>query len=378
MRTIPLLFAVLLWAGCGSSQKQESNNPTKPENNAGAIHLSDAQLASFKRNEVQLARKNVRRTVRLNGNADVPPQNRVSVSHALGGYVRSIHLLPGKPFRKGQVLAVLEDNQYIQLQQDYLIAAAELERAGLNYERQRMLNENKASSDKNFQAATAEYETLRITLSALQEKLRLIGIDPNKLTAANITRQVRIYAPFDGVVGNVLVNQGKYVSPSDVLFELINPSEVLLDLKVFEKDWPHIAIGQELTAYTNERPDQVLTGEVVARGSHINSDGTATIHARLRNPDQANIAPGMYVNAVLETINNEVYTLPEEALVSFEGTSYAVEVLDSNTFNLLVVQTGIADEGFVEIVDGERLRGKTFLGEGAYTVLMGVKNQAEE
>lgn len=345
---------------------------------ADIIRLSDNQLGAFEREVVQLAPRAIRRTIRLNGTADVPPQNRVSVSHTLGGYVRAINLLPGMPFRKGQVLAVLENETYIQLQQDYLITTTELERARLNYERQQALNANKASSDRNFQAAAAEYEMLRITANALQEKLRLVGKDPDKLTATDITRQMHIYAPFDGVVGDVFVNQGKYVSQSDVILELINPNDLLLDLRVFEKDWPYISVGQELMAYTNEQPDAMVSGKVVARSSQINADGTATIHAQLGNAAAADIAPGMYINAIVEVQANDVYALPEEAVVSYEGTAYVVEALDDQAFGLVSVETGVTDSGFVEIVDGDRLQGRPLLGKGAYTILMGLKNKAEE
>lgn len=379
MKTIAIqLAALLLWASCGNEQQQAQHNYDTNNGITNIIQLSELQLASFEWADVNLTRKTVRRTIRLNGNVDVPPQNLVSVSHAMGGYVQAIHLLPGAPFRKGQVLAVLEDNQYIQLQQDYLITTTELERVEQNYERQKVLNESKASSDKSLQAAAAEYQTLHITQNALREKLRLIGVDPNQLTTANITRQIRIYAPFNGVMGGVLVNQGKYISPTDVLFELINPEELLLDLKVFEKDWPHISVGQKLAAYTNERPNEVMEGEVIARGSHINESGTATIHARLYHPVKTGVAPGMYVNAVVEINNYEAYVLPEEAVVNYEGNQYVVEILDNNIFRLVNVQAGATDNGLVEIVDGEQLAGKSFVGEGAYTILMGMKNKTEE
>jgi cobalt-zinc-cadmium efflux system membrane fusion protein len=42
------------------------------------------------------------------------------------------------------------------------------------------------------------------------------------------------------------VNTGKYVQPSDVLFELIDPSDIHAALTVFQKDVSRVSIGQDV------------------------------------------------------------------------------------------------------------------------------------
>jgi len=59
--------------------------------------------------------------------------------------------------------------QYIQLQQDYLMTKTKLVYSQLDFDRQKELNQSKASSDKVFQQAAAELNTLKITLTALTE-----------------------------------------------------------------------------------------------------------------------------------------------------------------------------------------------------------------
>jgi cobalt-zinc-cadmium efflux system membrane fusion protein len=88
----------------------------------------------------------------------------------------------------------------------------------------------------------------------LEEKLRLIHINPNSLHENNISKSIRIYSPIDGFVSKVNVNIGKYVTPSDVLFELVNPADIHLNLKIFEKDLNKIFIGQNVVSYTNNNP----------------------------------------------------------------------------------------------------------------------------
>lgn len=46
------------------------------------------------------------------------------------------------------------------------------------------------------------------------------------------------------------MNIGKYVAPTDVLFELVNPDDIHLALTVFEKDFDKLFIGQKLLLTT--------------------------------------------------------------------------------------------------------------------------------
>jgi cobalt-zinc-cadmium efflux system membrane fusion protein len=73
-------------------------------------------------------------------------------------------------------------------------------------------------------------------MNSLSQQLRLININPESLKSGSITKSVPVYSSINGFVSKVNVNIGKYVNPSDVLFELINPDDIHLNLKVYEKD----------------------------------------------------------------------------------------------------------------------------------------------
>ena len=77
--------------------------------------LTDAQLRNAPIETTMLSLQNIASTLKLNGMIDVPPQNLVSVSIPLGGYLKSSNLLPGMPVSRGQVIAVIENPQFIQL-----------------------------------------------------------------------------------------------------------------------------------------------------------------------------------------------------------------------------------------------------------------------
>ena len=95
-------------------------------------------------------------------------------------------------------------------------------------------------------------------LRALREKLSLIHIDAESLTAAGISKSIPLRAPFDGFVSKVNVNAGKYVSSTDVMVEFIQSENCYLGLTVFEKDMRNLKPGMKLVAYGNNEADTVL------------------------------------------------------------------------------------------------------------------------
>jgi len=375
MKNIILSFLLLLIASCNSKTAEEKTPTTLNDNVAT---LTAAQLKNASIEIGNLEKRSISSVLKVTGKIDVPPQNMVSVSMPLGGYLKSTKLLPGLHISKGEVIATVEDQQYIQLQQDYLTTKSKLFYAQKEYERQKELNQNQASSDKTFQLADSEFRTLRITLSGLSEKLKLININPNTLSEKNISKSVNIYAPINGFVSKVNVNIGKYVNPSDVLFELINPSDIHLNLKIFEKDITKLFIGQKLVAYTNNEPENKYKCEILLISKDLSVDEhSADVHCHFENYDKA-LFPGMYMNADIEVKSNDVLTLPQDAIVNFEGKDYVFLAINKNQFRMVEVKIGNNENGFVEILNPGYIQNSTIVKKGAYTILMKLKNKTEE
>lgn len=375
MKNIIIVLLSLVVFGCKNSQQEQEKQPNSVNENL--ISLTKEQLQNFQLSTTELQEKNIHHTLKLNGTIDVPPQNLVSVSSALGGRVQSTKLLPGMHFRKGEILVTLEDNQYIQLQQDYLTTKAQLQNAREEYNRQKELNQSKASSDKVFQQAQADYRILEASLAALEQKLQLIHINSNQISVNNIKRTSNIYAPFDGYVTKVMVNIGKYVSPTDVLFELVDPRDIHLNLKVFEKDWDKIQIGMPVVSYTNNQPDKKYSGKIILIGKNISEDRAVEVHAHFDNYD-ARLIPGMYMNAEIEIPETKNLALPDECIVSFEGKHFVFKQKDTANFEMIAVEVGSSGDGFTEILNADNLKNSKIVQQGAYTLLMAMKNKGEE
>lgn len=377
--TITIAILCILLGGCGNSPKTE-NTPAPPESvDETTVTLTDAQVSNSDVRVGTIHQQNISSLLKVNGKIEVPPQNMVSVSVPMGGYLKSTKLLAGMHIAKGESIAVMEDQQYIELQQNYLVAKVHLVQLEAEFNRQKELNHTKAGSDKVFQQAQTEYFSQKILLKGLEEKLRLIGINPGELSEKTMSRSIPIASPIDGFVSQVKQNIGKYVAPTDVLFELVNPADIHLTLTVFEKDLHSLSVGQKLIAYTNTEPSKKFACEIILIGKDVSPERTVQVQCHFEKYDKS-LIPGMYMNAEVEVATSSAYVIDNDGLVRFEGKQYVFTETGKNTYAMLEVTTGNSENGMTQITasDTNDLARKSFVTKGAYTLLMKMKNKEEE
>lgn len=367
------ITAVLFLISCGNKKSEKETTETATIENVTT--LTDAQIKNAGIQTGKIEQKEISATLKLNGKIDVPPQNLVSISVPMGGYLKSTKLLEGMFVTKGQVLCVVEDQQYIQLQEDYLLAKAKIGYAKSEFERQKELNQSKASSDKVYQQAQAEYNSLSVMVQSYGEKLKFAGINPNTVSAKTISKSINIYSPISGYVSKVNVNIGKYVSPSDILFEIVNPSNIHLALTVFEKDINKLAIGQSLVAFTNTNPEKKHPCKIILIGKDFSDNRSTEIQCLFTNYDKA-LLPGMYMNAEIELKSQQSNVLPSDAIISYETKNYVFVAKENKQFEMKEVATRNSENGFTEIIS-DGLKDATIVTKGAYSILMKMKNVEE-
>ena len=362
---------------CGTKSASEEDKAAEVAG-MDTVTVTDAQMKNAEFQTGLLQTGEMSSLLKVNGKVDVPPQNMVSISVPLGGYLKTSKLLPGMHVNKGEVLAIMEDQQYIQLQQDYLMAKVKLSQLEKEYARQKELNASQASSDKMLQQAEADLKSHRILSAALAQKLQLVGIQPANLTENNISKSVNIYSPIDGYVTKVNVNIGKYISPTEIMFELVNPSDIHLALKIFEKDLPKLFIGQELIAYTNNNANKKYDCEVLLMGKDINAEGYTDVHCHFEQYDKV-LIPGTYMNAEIKVKNRQAIVLPAEAIVRHEGKHFIFKEISKQKYAMLEVEVGETENGLTELLVSEAMLRESgnYVTKGAYTLLMMLKNEAE-
>lgn len=375
MKHISIIIALLLLSSCSNKSENESagDNPLETE-----ITLNAEQIKNIGITTDTITHKTLSSQLQLSGKIDVPPQNMISVSMPLGGYLKSTHLLPGMHVKKGEVIAIMEDEQYVQLQEEFLTAKTKLEYLEKEYERQKELNKNQASSDKVYQLALSEYQTQKIKVKSLSEKLKLIFINSENLNENNISKSINIQSPINGYVSKVNINIGKHVEPSDILFELVNPEDIHLALNIYEKDIDKLFIGQKVLAFTNNNPDKKHPCEIILIGKDFTTDKNITAHCHFDKYDHS-LIPGMYMNASIELNTKNAPVLPNEAIVNYEGLNYIFIQKTDDTFEIKQIKTGNSENDYTEIISDNlaSLLNKKVVIKGAYQLLMAIKNKEE-
>ena len=362
-----------------AEQKEVENLPED------IVELRDDQIKLAKIETGTIKMRNMNGTLKVNGIVAVAPQNLATVCMPMGGFIKSTSLMPGNAVKKGQILAVIENPEFIDLQQNFLEAKNKLEYAASEYKRHTELFKDDVYSQKNLQQVTTDYKNLKSMVSALKQKLELIGINSAKLNEDNISRSVTLVSPISGSVKAVNVSIGKSVSSSDVLFEIVNSDKLFLELTLFEKDADKVAIGQKLNFFINNEAEQ-HQAVIYQTGKSINDDKSYKVYASVPG-FCANILPGMYVNAVIQSSSQQLTSVPSQAVVSFDDKDY-IFIVEKNKvengkpfteYKMIQVQKGIADDMYIEIVLPEGIDIKTtkVVVKGAYNLLSAKKNAGE-
>ena len=373
---------------CNSS---EANDPAK-EGEAAEAHVHGVDEAmvvaltadQYKNAGIKIGNVETRPltgTVKVNGVLDLPPQNLFSISAPVAGFLKKSDLLQGSRVRKGQVIAVLynpefitEQREYLETRQELAAARSQLEYAEAEYRRQEELARENVNAGKTLQAAKAEFNTLKAKVGGLEAKTGgqrarfiLLGIYPDRLSADNFQSEINLYSPTHGYVTEVNVNVGKYVNNTEVMFEIADTEHMHADLTVFEKDIPKLKVGQTVRfTLANETKERIA--KVYLFGREIGTDRSIRVHCHLAQED-TDLLPGMYLKAVVETGSTPVTAVPDDAIVSNEGKDYifveevgdeakpeiknadgGTEMHGEHHFRMVEVIRGVTDGGFTEVI----------------------------
>jgi cobalt-zinc-cadmium efflux system membrane fusion protein len=378
---IILMGVVVGLVACGKNQPIEKTETATPEEATNRVSLTTVQVETAGIELGKIEQRQISGTIKVNGMLDVPPQQMVSISVPMGGFLKSTSLLQGSRVEKGQAIATVENLEFIQIQQDFLEANNQLELAQTEYTRQQELAKENVNATKTLQQAKSQFTNWSIKSKALSEKLKLLNIKSEAIEAGNFSSTIMLYSPISGYVTGMTANVGKFANPGDVLFTIVDTEHLHAELTVFEKDFSKIKVGQKIRfTLNNESTERIATVYLIGR--EIAPDRTVRIHGHLDKEDK-NLLPGMYLNAIIETGGAMVNTLPSEAIIDFADKKY-IFVFDGKTdtvvnYRIVEIQTGNSELNFTEIILAEAdLNTWQVVTQGAYALLSKMKNKEEE
>ncbi len=370
------------------------------------VILNEAQYINAEIDTGWFAMKNLSNVIHANGYTKLDPQDQAEVSMPLAGTVKSIKVIEGDYVKKGQQLGSIHSMDFnkirlekAKLKEEKALAEANQVYLQKEYNRQSALASESINAKKTLEKVSAELNMANAKISAVKEQIQLLEETIGSLGSGN-SSFLPILSPISGYITHVDIKMGSMVPAGTPLFSVVDNSKMHVDLLVYEKDLNLVKIGQAVRFNLTNQSDTEIRGEIYNIGKSFASDTkSVAVHADIEKSD-ANLIPGMYLNALIEIGNETVQSLPEEAIVMAEGRHFIFlwekENMESHddhshahdedhshddghgheqddhhekeiTFARLEVKTGAKQLGFVKVTPLETIHdGDKIVTQGAY------------
>ncbi|CAN5172568.1 efflux RND transporter periplasmic adaptor subunit [soil metagenome] len=380
MKKIFLYISITLTIiACSGKKESLQQKEILPQGNSESdeVLLTDEQIKYAGLQVGKVEKRQISNNIRVTGMLDVPPQNLVTISAPLGGFVKHTELLQGMKVKKGQVLAIMEHPDYIQIQQDYLDSKSQLEFLELEYKRQQDLSAENVNAIKAVQQSKSNYFSTKAKVEGLKAKLQMININPLSIESGQIRSTISIISPIDGFVSQVHVNIGMHVNPTDIMFKIVDTEHLHAEAQVFEKDISRLVVGQTVRLMlSNDSKERLATVYLI--GKEITVERTIRVHCHLKEEDPQ-LIPGMFFTAVIETGEKLTSSLPSEAIVNYDGKDFVfiANEKDSHLYKMVQIVTGVSKDGYTEVELPEKLGQPSVVTKGTYALLGLLKNKEE-
>ncbi|WP_343672053.1 efflux RND transporter periplasmic adaptor subunit [Chitinophaga sp.] len=378
-----LFFGIILILSACMQRKEEHAVEAAPETAENVAFITLEQMKAVGIELDTVSRKSLVDAIKSNGMLTVPNQNKALVTALTSGIVKSLTVLPGDYVKQGEVIATLVNPELTKIQQELQMTVAQLNLAKIEQQRQQELVAGNAAPLKNLQRVETELATLTATRNALQQQLATLGISPIAVAGGKISTTIPITAPISGTISNVTAEIGANVDAATPVAQIVNNSELHLDLFVYEKDLPKLKPQQAITFTLTNNPGKTYEAAIFSIGTAFENDTkTIPVHAVV-NGDKAGLIEGMNVTAVVSTGAVKGPAVPAAAIVNHAGQDYVFVLMkatkDGYEFEKWPVAKGVTDVGYSAITAVKELpAGARVVSKGAFFVLAKLTNKGEE
>ncbi|MBK0368269.1 efflux RND transporter periplasmic adaptor subunit [Flavobacterium agrisoli] len=315
-------FSLLLLTSCQDKKNQEDGHEEQQSENEVALTAAQFQTVGIQTGSIE--NRNLNLVIKANGYTTVPPQNMANISTLIGGTVKDILVLEGTYVKKGKVLATLQNLDVVEMQEDYNSAVANIEYLQLEYNRQKTLSDENVNPRKILQEVKAKLDVEKARAKAAKSKLQTLNMSTNGSSL------IPIISPISGYVGKISIAKGAFAESGTTLFEVVDNSQMHLDLNVYEKDLGSIATGQTIDFVLTNQGNKAIKGTIFGiNKSFSNESKSVAVHAKINPADSKDLISGMYVSANINIKNATVPALPKDAVVK-NGDKFFVYIQEEH------------------------------------------------
>ena len=380
-----ILISLFTLSACNNNTSTTDDQEAEEEHHheeGNTTTLTQTQIKTVDIRLGHIEQKALTATLKANGVLSVPADHQAKVSTIYTGIIQSVKVEIGTYVHKGQVIATISNPDFLQQQQRLLTVNSQIELAQQELDRQQILYEGNAGTGKNLQAATTQLRTLRTEKAALEEQIRLMGLNPKTLTNEGMQSTLAVVAPISGNISAVYTNNGAYVDASTPIVEIIDNSSLHLHLQVYERDLPYIKVGQQV----HFNPTNNTSGEYDAQVYNIaasfeNESKSIIVHCHVEG-DKQGLISGMNVTGVISLDKETAPAVPNDAIVEDSGKSYIFVITHTDdketTFEKIEVAKGASESGYTAIAPVKPIAPEqTIATKGAFFINATLVNSGE-
>ena len=367
------------------------------------------QKASTSKKSAQLERQNVpvavevapvkKTSIREVGRfaGSLYPLSEFIVAPKIAGRLEKILVRIGDTIKGGQLVAVLDDEEYRQqvhqAKAELQVAQANLqegrntlENAKRELERTVALRQKKIASESQLDAADSEYKTqqakLKVAAAQVDQKKAALEMAKVRLSYAQI-RVPENHTTGHRVVGERFVDEGAMLAPNTPIATILDIGTLIAAIHVIERDYPKIRPGLEAVIFTDAFPGRTFSGKVV-RIAPLLKEKSREARVEIEIPNsQVLLKPGMFVRVQIEFEQHDNATVvPAAALVKRNGEQGVFMAnMEERTARFVPVTLGIVNGTQAEVLNPPLsgtvvTLGHHLLEDGAKIILPGERPKA--
>lgn len=416
MKKLVVLISIVLLAFCGGSkptstapgedhdqghQASEStpDHKDKPEEathihgNEGMAHEGeehvDITIPPEKQKEWGIITgspllQNVSSRITLPGSLSLNSNRTAYITSFVRGQISDLSADLGTKVRRGQALVTINSPDFGKAQADFLQTRAALNHSQQEYERAKMLREEKAIEEREYLRRKAEYEELTTELGALESALHSYGIThaqidsliaksdalKNQKSKSEIADpNLPIRSPIAGTVIFRDAILGAHIEPEKILFTVSDLDRLWAILDAYEKDIPYISKDSGVYIISPLYPEKTFPGKITYISETID-EKLRTVKVRVEVPNSEGLLkPNMYIQGILEnrTEGKDILTVPDEAIQNLDGKKIVFVMESKDVFTARQVRTGNKVDDRRIITEGLDPRDHLIL-KGAFTI----------
>lgn len=294
------------------------------------------------------------------------PVSAFVIAPKIAGRLEKILVNIGDQVASGQLVAVLDDDEY---RQQVSQAKAELEVARANlterentlqnaereYNRTVVLREKKIASESQLDASLSAFKIqqakLDVAVAQVSQKAAALKMAEVRLSYTQI-RLPQTNTAGNRVVGERFVDEGAMLSANREIVSILDIGTLIAAIHVIERDYANIRRGLAATVSTDAYPGRTFSGQVVRIAPMLKENSReARVEVEIPN-DQNMLKPGMFVRVSIAFDQHDNATvIPSDSLIKRNGIQ-GVFVVDSEEHkaHFTEVTVGIVSDNQVEIL----------------------------